>query len=803
MKHLYYIAFTTLLACWGIHVRVQAQTGPYENLLEHRSGFGENVTGGTGGELVVLNSNDFEAFAAAVEGSSPRWVRFEPGVYEIKLNRVVKPGSDLTIDGRGANVTFTYLDTRWEFSFVNVHNIIIHNVSFKEIGFLDDPEVEAGRGLNFYNGTHDIWIDHCTFSRIGDESVAFGYDESFNPAPDTGTGANATISFCWWYDTRKAMLLGWHCDNSGYDHDLTLTVHHCYFNGPSRIPNQRGGKCHLYNNVIEDWGWSAAENNNGAQLRIENCWYQPGGNRDAMKNFAYGCMGSGWICETGNVLNGSNKVGPGFNCDQVFQPTDYYTYVLEDPDSVLIDYVKAKAGRQPRPSWDSSPVKTFRLTTEIVSGKGSVVPDEGVYAEGEQVSLRAIPELGYAFSEWGGDYSGSENPVNIRIDTSVHITVSFTEVPTYTLSTSTDGHGRISPDSGTFSMGDEITITAFPDLGYLFNHWEGDLSGSENPVTMVMDTDKMVTAVFLSHDPLQAYWPMDENSGSILTDSTGNGNDASLSKDDGSQYITGISGVALYLDGNRDAKVTAADLLTPESVTVAAYVKVDIGVSQWRWVAGHGDNYGLVVNRFDQGGFFFYYYNGSSWPGLNADNQDIRDGEWHHIAGGYDASDGTMSLFLDGVQVKSGPGDGPIKYNIGNDFHIGSMMSARYFKGAIDELRVYDQPLNEEALQSLLVTNTAVPNKKGAFSSGGFFPNPFADQTVMLYRLDRSDHVRLKIYNSSGKLVRMYDQGMQKQGMHRLVWNGTDDKGNRLPTGLYFYRLRTEKESEGGKIIIL
>ena len=58
------IIFTALLTLLA-HMFVSVQTEPYENLLDHRSGFGNEVTGGAGGELIILNSLDYTAFKSA------------------------------------------------------------------------------------------------------------------------------------------------------------------------------------------------------------------------------------------------------------------------------------------------------------------------------------------------------------------------------------------------------------------------------------------------------------------------------------------------------------------------------------------------------------------------------------------------------------------------------------------------------------------------------------------------------------------------------------------------------------------
>lgn len=70
--------------------------------------------------------------------------------------------------------------------------------------------------------------------------------------------------------------------------------------------------------------------------------------------------------------------------------------------------------------------------------------------------------------------------------------------PTYNLATSVspENSGSIDPESGEFEDGTTLSLDAIAETGFAFLRWEGDLSGSENPTNLTMDTDKAVSAVF-------------------------------------------------------------------------------------------------------------------------------------------------------------------------------------------------------------------------------------------------------------------------------------------------------------------
>jgi uncharacterized repeat protein (TIGR02543 family) len=76
----------------------------------------------------------------------------------------------------------------------------------------------------------------------------------------------------------------------------------------------------------------------------------------------------------------------------------------------------------------------------------------------------------------------------------------------YTLTTNTVGNGSITlnPTGGMYCAGTIVTLTAVPDSGWQFDGWSGDLSGTQNPTTITMNSNKNVTATF-SQIPVQQY----------------------------------------------------------------------------------------------------------------------------------------------------------------------------------------------------------------------------------------------------------------------------------------------------------
>jgi hypothetical protein len=135
------------------------------------------------------------------------------------------------------------------------------------------------------------------------------------------------------------------------------------------------------------------------------------------------------------------------------------------------------------------------ILTTAAEGPGAVAPTQGTYEENTTVAVTASADAGTRFVHWEGAASGSQNPVNVVMNADKSITAVFT--PVYTLTTSVTGSGGVSPAFGNYDMGTEVTLTASPESGWAFRRWEGAAAGTANPTTVIMDTHKSVTAIFV------------------------------------------------------------------------------------------------------------------------------------------------------------------------------------------------------------------------------------------------------------------------------------------------------------------
>ena len=110
---------------------------------------------------------------------------------------------------------------------------------------------------------------------------------------------------------------------------------------------------------------------------------------------------------------------------------------------------------------------------------------------------------------------------------------------------------------------------------------------------------------------------------------------------------------------------------------------------------------------------------------------------------------------------------------------------------------------------------TAVMQFKGSFgtSSGGRrdpgavallgnHPNPFNPSTTITFSLPRDMAVDLVVYSLQGRPVRRLLQGGRDAGTHQVVWDGTDQQGRAVPSGIYLVRMVTEDGVDARKVVV-
>jgi hypothetical protein len=83
------------------------------------------------------------------------------------------------------------------------------------------------------------------------------------------------------------------------------------------------------------------------------------------------------------------------------------------------------------------------------------------------------------------------------------------------------------------------------------------------------------------------------------------------------------------------------------------------------------------------------------------------------------------------------------------------------------------------------------------------YPNPFNPSTTISFSVARSSDVTLSIFDVRGGLVKTLLRGRREAGVHRVPWDGTDSRGSRVASGVYFYRLTAGSFRETRKMVLL
>ena len=83
------------------------------------------------------------------------------------------------------------------------------------------------------------------------------------------------------------------------------------------------------------------------------------------------------------------------------------------------------------------------------------------------------------------------------------------------------------------------------------------------------------------------------------------------------------------------------------------------------------------------------------------------------------------------------------------------------------------------------------------------YPNPFNTETAVEFVLPGAGNVQLTVYNPAGQVLRRLADGWMGSGVHLRWWNGQDEAGLSVGTGVYLYRLRTDAGELVGKMLLL
>ncbi len=148
-----------------------------------------------------------------------------------------------------------------------------------------------------------------------------------------------------------------------------------------------------------------------------------------------------------------------------------------------------------------------------------------------------------------------------------------------------------------------------------------------------------------------------------------------------------------------------------------------------------------------------------------------------------------------GYQFHSAAGEFEFDIPIGQDWYLFLDNSHRHGNAQyVEGLTVYQH-------YGVSVNDHYIPSKD--LSINQIYPNPFNPSSAISFSLPRGGFTELAIYNIKGQKVKMLNSSVLAAGEHNMVWNGTDESGNKLASGIYFARLSQGTSSKTHKLILI
>ncbi|MDP3831133.1 MAG: T9SS type A sorting domain-containing protein, partial [Ignavibacteriaceae bacterium] len=105
-----------------------------------------------------------------------------------------------------------------------------------------------------------------------------------------------------------------------------------------------------------------------------------------------------------------------------------------------------------------------------------------------------------------------------------------------------------------------------------------------------------------------------------------------------------------------------------------------------------------------------------------------------------------------------------------------------------------------DVIVGLQHNNNFIPEE---FSLSQNYPNPFNPSTVIQYQIPFEQKVTLKVYDILGREIAELVNSVQKPGNYKYTWNGIANSGVMISSGVYLYKLETEKFTATKKMLML
>ena len=232
-----------------------------------------------------------------------------------------------------------------------------------------------------------------------------------------------------------------------------------------------------------------------------------------------------------------------------------------------------------------------------------------------------------------------------------------------------------------------------------------------------------------AQDPnLLGWWKLDDKTGNIALDSSGNGNDGALVQTDGSfilvpQWVTGYAAGALWLDGIDDfVEVPHSESLQPHNneVTLMAWINIEryTGAEASAW-----SGYQAIITKGNDPRMYSLYTTSDGFLHFSLGDPFVQSvssstvplNEWVHVCA--QVINGGHLYYINGEpsQPADGAGEGTVIPTGAETLRIGNAPENNSMLGKIDDVRVYDKTVTQEEIQLIMISG---------LSSAATLPSP-------------------------------------------------------------------------------
>jgi ABC-type dipeptide/oligopeptide/nickel transport system permease subunit len=114
-------------------------------------------------------------------------------------------------------------------------------------------------------------------------------------------------------------------------------------------------------------------------------------------------------------------------------------------------------------------------------------------------------------------------------------------------------------------------------------------------------------------------------------------------------------------------------------------------------------------------------------------------------------------------------------------------------------------PNNRPVVWGYTVSDVDITETVNTTALVGNYPNPFNPMTTIKFEIGNGklENVIVDIYNIRGQHIRTLVNGMYSTGSHSVIWNGTDDLGRSVSSGMYFYRMTADEYTSVRRMMLL